>query len=124
MAEHIRSPYIAHLSWGRLEVEGHPTFKDAKLFPCGARAWDWRETGTRHVPGIQLADVEELLEHGATVVVLSRGMTGRLQVAPETLQVLKDRGVTAHVLDTEEAVRTYNQLRQEGPVGGLFHTTC
>ena len=76
------------------------------------------------MPGIQPADVEELLEYGATVVVLSRGMTGRLQVAPETLQVLKDRGVTAHVLGTEDAVRTYNQLREKEPVGGLFHTTC
>ncbi|NIN69705.1 MAG: hypothetical protein GTO63_34485 [Anaerolineae bacterium] len=124
MERHVHSPRIVHLSWGRLEIEGHPTFKDAKLYPGGARAWDWRETGTGHVPGIQPADVEELLEHGAAVVVLSQGMTGRLQVAPETLQVLKDRGVTAHVLDTEEAVRTYNQLREEEPVGGLFHTTC
>ncbi len=124
MVKHIRSPHIAHLSWGHLEVEGYPTFKDAKLYPGGARAWDWRETGTQHVPGIQPADVDELLEHGATVVVLSRGMTGRLQVAPETLQVLKDRGVTVHVLGTEEAVRTYNELRKDESVGGLFHTTC
>jgi len=124
VVKHVRSPYIVHLSWGHLEVEGHPIFKDAKLYPGGARAWDWRETGTGHKSGIQPADVEELLEHGASVVVLSRGMTGRLRVAPETLQVLKDRVVTAHVLDTEEAVATYNQLRENEPVGGLFHTTC
>jgi hypothetical protein len=124
MEQRIRSPRIAHLSWGRLEVEGHPTFKDAKLFPGGARAWDWRETGTEHVPGIQSADVEELLEHGATVVVLSQGITGRLQVAPETLRMLEDREIPAHVLGTKEAVRTYNALRETQPVGGLFHTTC
>lgn len=124
MERQARSPRIVHLSWGHLEVEGYPTFKDAKLYPDGARAWDWRETGTEHAPGIQPADVEELLEHGASVVVLSQGMTGRLQVAPETLQVLKDQGVTAHVLGTEEAVHTYNQLREKEPVGGLFHTTC
>jgi len=35
----------------------------AKLFPGGLREWDWRETGTRHVPGIQHADVQELIEH-------------------------------------------------------------
>ena len=29
----------------------------AKLYPGGARAWDWRETGTRHRPGIQPADI-------------------------------------------------------------------
>ena len=53
MAEQARSPRISHLSWGRLEVEDHGAFKDAKLYPGGARAWDWREIATRHVPGIQ-----------------------------------------------------------------------
>jgi hypothetical protein len=38
------SPRISLLSWGRIEVEGHPPFKDAKIFPGGAREWDWRET--------------------------------------------------------------------------------
>jgi hypothetical protein len=27
------SPRISHLSWGRIEVEGHLSFKDAKIFP-------------------------------------------------------------------------------------------
>src|SRR6185437_2288414 len=67
------SPRISHLSWGHIEVEGHPPFKDAKIFPGGAREWDWRETGTRHAPGIQPADVQELIEHGARTVVLSNG---------------------------------------------------
>ncbi len=99
-------------------------FKDAKLFPGGAREWDWNETGTRHVPGIQLADVEELLDRGATVIVLSRGIEGRLQVRDETLSALRDRSVAVHVLQTEEAVRVYNDLRQTEAVGGLFHSTC
>jgi hypothetical protein len=53
----LKSPRISHLSWGYVEVEGHPPFKDTKVFPGGAREWDWRETGTHHVPGIQPADV-------------------------------------------------------------------
>ena len=69
----LKSPRILHLSWGHIEVEGHPPFKDAKVFPGGAREWDWRDTGTRHVPGIQPADVRELIEHGAKAVVLSKG---------------------------------------------------
>src|SRR5919106_3486648 len=113
----IRSPRITHISWGRLEVEGGRRFKDAKLYPGGAREWDWRETGTRHVPGVQPADVDDLIERGATTVVLSRGILEALQVCPETLQVLKDRGITAHVLQTERAVELYNELREKGPVG-------
>jgi hypothetical protein len=118
-----RSPRITQLSWGRLEVEGRPAFKDAKLFPGGAREWDWSETGTAHVPGIQPSDVTELLERGATVVVLTKGVYERLRVCPETLELLSDRGVAVHVLQTEEAVRAYNDLVETDHVGGLFHST-
>ena len=118
------SPRISHIAWGRLEVEGQGAFKDAKLYPGGARAWDWGATGTRHVPGIQPADIAELLDHGADVVVLSRGMLERLQICPETLDLLRNRGIPAHVLPTEQAVRLYNELAAKHRVGGLFHSTC
>ncbi len=118
------APPITGLAWGRIEIAGHPPFKDAKVYPGGARAWDWRETGTHHVPGIQPADVDELLDHGAKVVVLSKGIWERLQVCPETLGMLREKGVAAHVRETEEAVRLYNELRLRDPVGGLFHSTC
>lgn len=58
---------------GPLEVEGVGTGKDLKLWPGGGREWDWRETNTEHVPGIQPADVQELLDKGSKIVVLSRG---------------------------------------------------
>jgi hypothetical protein len=124
MAETVRSPRIARLSWGRLEVEGHGPFKDAKLFPGGAEEWDWGETGTSHTLGIQPADVDDLLSRGATVVVLSLGMKERLQVSLEALDLLKARGVAAHVLPTVEAVQAYNDLAEKEKVGGLFHSTC
>ncbi len=126
MPADIPSPRITHLSWGRLETEGSGgAFKDAKLYPGGARAWDWNETGTRHRPGIQPADVEELLTRGAEVVVLSKGINERLQVQDATLRMLEERGVEAHVLQTEKAAERYNALRDEGRrVGGLFHSTC
>jgi hypothetical protein len=49
---------------------------ETNVFPGGAREWDWRETGTRHVPGIQPADVQELIEHGAKALVLTKGIRG------------------------------------------------
>ena len=120
-----RSPRITHLSWGHLDVEGRDgSFKDAKLFPGGARGWDWNETGTHHEPGIQRADVEELLEHGATVVVLGRGFDEQLQVCPETLRELEERNVPVYVEQTEEAARLYNELRESERVGALIHSTC
>ena len=68
-------------------------YKDAKLFPGGSREWNWRETGTAHKPGIQIVDVQELLEHGSKVVVLSRGMAECLHVPRETLDFLKERQI-------------------------------
>jgi hypothetical protein len=125
MEQETCSPKVTHLSWGHLEVEGvDGRFKDAKLFPGGARAWDWNETGTDHQPGIQPADIEELLERGANAVVLSKGFYERLGVTPEALRMLEDRGVPAHVLQTEEAIQLYNQLRETERVGALIHSTC
>ena len=123
MSEAEASPEITHLSWGRLEADGQ-RFKDAKLYPGGAREWDWNETGTSHVPGIQPADVEELLQRDVSAVVLSKGIHERLQVREETLSLLEERGVSVHVLQTEKAVDRYNELRKTERVGGLFHSTC
>lgn len=108
-----------------MEVEDVGRGKDMKLWPGGGRDWDWRETGTNHKPGIQVADVEELVDHGARVVVLSCGMYRRLQIPPETLEFLRERNVECHVEETKAAVELYNRLAKEGePVGGLFHSTC
>lgn len=107
-----------------MEVEGVGNGKDFKLFPGGGREWDWSETGTRHVPGIQPADVEELLDNGAKVVVLSRGMLRALGTCPETLELLERHGVTVHVEETRKAVDLYNRLAESEAVGGLFHSTC
>lgn len=116
---------MRHIEWGKLEVERIGVLKDAKLWPGGGREWDWRETGTQHSPGIQPIDVEELVEAGATTVILSRGMDLVLKVKPETVEGLREAGITVHVLETREAVEMYNALAADGvAVGALIHSTC
>jgi hypothetical protein len=106
-------------------VEGLGVGQDFKLWPGGGRAWDWSETGTHHQPGIQPADIEELLAHGSRVVVLGRGVESRLQVCPTTEELLRQQAVEYHIEPTPAAVALYNKLADEGrPVGGLFHSTC
>lgn len=125
MGPQQRSPRIEKLSWGAIEVEGGERYKDAKLFPGGACIWDWDKTGTRHIPGIQIADVEELLRNGAAIVILSQGVHQLLQIPSATMHFLHEKGVTVHCLPTEHAAELYNQLCLEGqPVGALMHTTC
>jgi len=118
------SPRIASVVWGRIDVEGIGKFRDVKVFPGGAREWNWNETGTAHEPGIQPADVAELLDHGATTIVLSKGMFNRLGICPQTLQLLEEHRIQTHALPTEQAVEMYNRLCESDQVAGLFHTTC
>ena len=124
MGQQKPSPRILAVSWGRMEVEGLGAGKDFKLYPGGGREWDWSETGMRHSPGIQPADVEELLARGAAAVVLSQGMDKRLQVDPATLEYLQRQSVEVHVAETPQAVQVYNELASTVPVAGLFHSTC
>ncbi|XP_070605611.1 mth938 domain-containing protein isoform X1 [Erythrolamprus reginae] len=122
----MSSPEIASLSWGRMTVKGCPTtYKDCKVWPGGSRTWDWRETGTEHVPGVQPSDVKEVLEKGVKTLVIGRGMSEALQVPPATVEYLKNQGIDVKVLQTEMAVKEYNTLVSQGVrVGGVFHSTC
>ena len=121
----MTAPKITGFSWGRLEVEGIGELRDAKLHPAGGRAWDWRETGTHHDPGIQVADIEELIEAGADVVILTKGVECALGVCPETLERLAEANVRFEILQTEAGIDRYNELVEAGEaVGGLFHSTC
>jgi hypothetical protein len=118
------SPMILHVSWGLMEVAGHGTFRDARIYPGCAMEWDWKESSTHHSPGIQPADVEEFLGKGITKVFLGIGMWGRLKVCPETVELLENAGIKVSIMHTPEAVAFYNEARDYEQVAGLFHTTC
>lgn len=118
------TPRVLELSWGSVETETG-SFRDAKLWPGGGRDWDWNETGTHHSPGVQVDDVQELLDHGARVVVLSRGQQGRLGVPEDTLEALREQGALVEVHRTRAAVDRVNELVEAGrAVGALLHSTC
>ena len=124
-ATEVRSPHINQLSWGHMTVEGVGTGKDFKLWPGGGRLWDWTETDTHHVPGIQPADVEELLANGSQAVVLTRGMLFRLRTCSDTISLLDTKNVDVYIEETTKAVNIYNDMASRGQaVGGLFHSTC
>uniref|UniRef100_H3BY79 Mth938 domain-containing protein n=1 Tax=Tetraodon nigroviridis TaxID=99883 RepID=H3BY79_TETNG len=122
----MSSPEICSLSWGHMRVQGcSSSYKDCKVWPGGSRAWDWRETGTDHRPGVQPADLEEVLRTGVRALVIGRGMNEALQVPAATLAFVQQRGVEVTALQTEKAVAHYNQLAAQGArVGGVFHSTC
>ncbi len=119
------SPRVHDDGWGFVEVEGLRRMRDAKLWPGGGRAWDWNETGTHHRPGIQPADVMELLDHAPELVILSRGRELRLETSPDTLALLASRHTEVIQAETGEAIARYNKLvADRSAVAALLHTTC
>ena len=125
MTESANSPSIGENSWGKIEVDQMGRFRDVKLWPGGGREWDWNETGTQHEPGIQPADVAELLEGEPEVVVLSSGRELRLHTCQETFELLEASGISVVQEETSAAIEEYNRLAKSGRrVAALIHTTC
>ena len=118
------SPRITKLAWGKIEIDGNEVFKDVKLFSGGCREWNWQETGTSHSPGIQYSDIQELLDNSVKVVILSKGVLGRLKVQKGVVEKLESADLKVYVLKTREAVKLYNELSKSKKVGALIHTTC
>lgn len=108
-----------------MEVEKFGSGKDFKLWPGGCAPWDWRETGTGHLNGVQKADVEMLIDKGCEIIVIGRGVFSRLRVPSSLVRFLEEKGIEVLVADTKNAVQLYNEKAAQGSmVGGLFHTTC
>jgi len=120
-------PTITDIKWGKITVEQdgkQQQYNDCKLWPQQSKEWNWRETNTHHRPGIQVADIKEFIDK-VDVVILTRGMDLVLQVAPETIEFLKNIKKEYHVGETKKMVQLYNTLTQQGKrVGGVFHSTC
>src|SRR4051794_5779914 len=94
---------IASFRWGQILDTSGRTFKDARLFPGDVEEWDWRKTGTRHDPGIQIADLKDLVALKPDVVILSRGVDLVLQVPQATIDFARSHAAQVLVLQSEEA---------------------
>lgn len=108
-----------------MEIEGLGIDRDFKLWPGGGRPWDWTETGTRHTPGIQPLDIEELLVNGSKILVFGSGLNRGLGLSRKAVDYLELRNLRYYYKGTKEAVKIYNDLAAKCmKVGGLFHSTC
>lgn len=114
--------------WGKLIVhvdEKPQEFKDVKVWigfrNAQAKEWDWKKTGTQHVPGIQPADLEDFINQ-VDEVILTRGVERILQVPQATIDYVQSKGKKCHVGDTPDMIELFNRLADQGKkVGGVFH---
>jgi hypothetical protein len=63
---------IGSFRWGEVVDSHDRVFKDARHFRCGVEEWDRRWIGTRHDPGIHIADLADLLQSEQAVAEYNR----------------------------------------------------
>jgi len=119
---------ITHISWGEIEISlgaKKLQFKDCKVWPEDAKEWDWNLTGTHHRPGIQPADIQEILDQEVEAMILSKGMLRMLHTSKETIELLDSLKLKYHIEETKKAANLFNELTRQGVrTGGIFHSTC
>ena len=116
---------ISAMSWGEIVMEDGPIFKDVMLAPGLIQEWDWRKSGTSHTKGIQISDIDFLIDHGIEALVLSRGYEVKLTISEATLKYAKSKLKKVLYGQSEAAVAEYNRLVKSGSrVGALIHSTC
>lgn len=123
----MQMPTILESDWGSIRInvtDETKQYKDVKLYPGGARAWDWTETDTHHQPGIQPADAKELIDHNAQYILFSRGRLKKLHTADETQKWLREQDIPFEILETGELIQRYQELKNTKALGALIHTTC
>lgn len=113
---------IEAYSFGRIVVNGQEHRSDLVLYPDGRiqTGW-WRNKGHE----LCLSDVLPLVEARPAVVVVGTGAAGMMRLDPAFEKELSQQGIRCEAAPTDEAIRRYNALAQQGVrVGACFHLTC
>jgi hypothetical protein len=85
---------IDHYDFGRIVVDGREETRDLIILPDRVvRDW-WRQEGHALV----VDDLREVLDELPAHLVVGTGADGRMRPDPETIQQLRERGVTVEAL--------------------------
>jgi len=107
---------------GRLiQIDGETYQNDVKIIGEHVKGNWWRQQGHRLDP----SDIADILENRPDILVVGTGYAGRMHVPESTRKTVSSHGIRILAEDTENAVRTFNRLHQQGlKVAGAFHLTC
>lgn len=113
-------PKIDGYRFGEIIIDGRTYRRDVIIYPEKVTSGWWR------IDGHSLAkeDLENVLARPPGVLVVGQGTEGRMRIPEDTRDVLKASGIELKAMLTEQAVKTYNLLRESGDVVAALHLTC
>jgi hypothetical protein len=108
---------IEHYSFGKIIINGQTYTSDVIILGDTILDW-WRDQG--HVLNPQ--DLQKVYEKSPDTLVVGTGAYGRMKVPEKTRSHTEGKGITIIVEKTEDAVKTFNELK--GSKAAALHLTC
>jgi hypothetical protein len=105
--------------FGRIVVDGEEHRHDVIILPGRVLGAWWRREGHRLV----LADLEDVLDELPHRLVVGTGASGQMRPDPDTLDVLRRRGIEVDVVPTPDAVRLFAES-DPATTAAALHLTC
>ncbi|HEY62920.1 MAG TPA: hypothetical protein G4N95_09755 [Anaerolineae bacterium] len=114
------SPKIDDFRFGRIIINNKPYHHDVIIFPDHIKP-NWRRK-EGHM--LYVEDLEEVLAYSPDKLIVGCGTFSKMKVPESTLEILKSKGINVVVQKTQEACKTYNQLKQKSNIVAALHLTC
>ncbi len=112
---------IEDYAYGRIVVDGREEHRDLLLTRSGLHPNWWRREGH----SLCLEDLDQVFADTPATLVLGTGTTGRMQPPADVLDQVRARGIDVEVMQTDDAVRRYNELvGLDVDVAAALHLTC
>ncbi len=111
--------HIDSYSFGRITINGRTYTSDVIVFEDRVLSPWWRKEG--HL--LQMEDLSEVMRQRPEVLIVGRGFSGIMRLAPGLEDELGRRGIKVLAAKTTEAVEAFNSRAGKGVVAAL-HLTC
>jgi len=112
--------HIDSYEYGTVIIDGQSYRTDLLIWPGRIKHDWWRQEA--HL--LQLPDVAEALAAAPQVLVVGTGAYGRMELDPELVSHLRERGIELVARPTGEACQLINELDGQRPLAAALHITC
>ncbi|MCJ7568636.1 MAG: MTH938/NDUFAF3 family protein [Anaerolineales bacterium] len=113
-------PEIQSYRFGRIVIDDAVYKRDVIIFPDRVQS-DWERIDGHN---LALEDIVEALEDDPEVIIVGRGVFGRLKVSNDVRDLITELGIGLLIFRTEGACKAYNEMRKRQRVIAVLHISC
>lgn len=112
---------IEEYHFGSITIDGKTYNYDVEVRWAGEVLKWWRRES--HI--IDVEDIKRVVGQRPEIIVIGNGESGLVEITTEAQKEINLKGIELIIDKTEEAVKTFNVLREKDKkIIGLFHLTC